>query len=461
MMKRIEMTWRCLALTVCLLLLATTGWAKISGISGSNFSLTAKPTHISTPDGSSILVWGYGDDNGTIGPQYPGPTLIVTQGQQVTIRLRNRLPENVSLVIPGIQVTASGGVPGLMTQEVPPDGVTEVTYTFTPDRPGTFLYHSGSHVDLQVEMGLVGAIIVRPQSQDLTACSQYTTSAYGDCRSAYDYEYLFFLTEMDPLIHDEVEKGRHATVDTQNYRPSIWFLNGRSAPDDLAGENVPWLPAQPYNCVPQIHPGDRMLVRFVGAGRDAHPLHTHSNNYALIARDGYLLETAPGNFKSYDVGLIPDAAVSNFTQRVLPGQTYDAIFTWTGAGLGWDIYDANSDHTCSDPACPDADNDGFNDNDGSVCWDQTTREYCPDHGKAFPVILPDSNSLTFGAFYSGSPFLGGAGVLPPGEGGFNQNAGFFYMWHSHNEVEITTANLFPGGMLTMLIVEPPGVPIAK
>ncbi|RME38935.1 MAG: multicopper oxidase family protein, partial [Deltaproteobacteria bacterium] len=78
-----------------------------------------------------------------------------------------------------------------------------------------------------------------------------------------------------------------------------------------------------------------------------------------------------------------------------------------------------------------------------------------DHGKPLPVTLPDTLALTFGAFYSGSPFLGGAGVLPPGEGGFNQNSGFFYMWHSHNEVEITAGNLFPGSMLTMLIVEPP------
>jgi hypothetical protein len=31
------------------------------------------------------------------------------------------------------------------------------------------------------------------------------------------------------------------------------------------------------------------------------------------------------------------------------------------------------------------------------------------------------------------------------------------MWHSHNEKEITTDNIFPGGMMTMLIVEPRSV----
>jgi hypothetical protein len=67
--------------------------------------------------------------------------------------------------------------------------------------------------------------------------------------------------------------------------------------------------------------------------------------------------------------------------------------------------------------------------------------------------------LFFGQFYSGSPFLGASGALPPGEGGFNPNAGFFFMWHSHNEKELTNNDLFPGGMMTMFVVEPPGTPI--
>jgi hypothetical protein len=33
------------------------------------------------------------------------------------------------------------------------------------------------------------------------------------------------------------------------------------------------------------------------------------------------------------------------------------------------------------------------------------------------------------------------------------------MWHSHNELELTNNDIFPGGMFTMLVVEPPGVAI--
>jgi len=59
--------------------------------------------------------------------------------------------------------------------------------------------------------------------------------------------------------------------------------------------------------------------------------------------------------------------------------------------------------------------------------------------------------------WSGSPFLGTAGFLPPGVGGYNPNAGYFFMMHSHNEVEMTNNNIFPGGMMTMIVIEHPSV----
>src|SRR5215469_16374485 len=97
--------------------------------------------------------------------QVPGPTLIVTEGQSITINLTNNLPPsagNTSILFPGFSVTAAGGVTGLMTQEAAPGG--SVTYTFTAGSPGTRSYYSGTQGDLQIEMGLYGAIIVLPSS---------------------------------------------------------------------------------------------------------------------------------------------------------------------------------------------------------------------------------------------------------------------------------------------------------
>ena len=84
-------------------------------------------------------------------------------------------------------------------------------------------------------------------------------------------------------------------------------------------------------------------------------------------------------------------------------------------------------------------------------------------GKGGPVTLPDPNIFAFGPWYGGSPYLGpdataravGATPIPPsGTVGNECEAGFFFMWHSHNEREITTNNAFPGGMLMMMGVDP-------
>ena len=71
----------------------------IDGITGTTFNLSAGEARVSTPDGDSLLIWGYGPPGA---PQYPGPTLIVNQGDLVTINLTNTdLPRATSIVFPG------------------------------------------------------------------------------------------------------------------------------------------------------------------------------------------------------------------------------------------------------------------------------------------------------------------------------------------------------------------------
>ena len=145
-------------LLILLLLGAVPAHATIQGLTGPTFSFTARAGTISTTDGNNVYMWGYGV---TDRMQMPGPTLILAQGQSVEINLANELPVPVSIVFPGqTGVIATGGVPGLLTREAPPGGT--VRYTFNADNPGTYLYHSGTRPEVQVEMGLVGAIIIRP-----------------------------------------------------------------------------------------------------------------------------------------------------------------------------------------------------------------------------------------------------------------------------------------------------------
>ena len=418
--------------------------AEIPGVVDNTVTLTAKEGYISTPEANSIYMWGFALDDGPM--QYPGPTLIFTKGQDVEVTLVNQLPggRNVSIVFPGQDnVQFVGGVPGLITREAAPGG--QVTYKFKAKELGTYLYSSGTNLELQVEMGLVGALIVK--HPDLTL-----KKAYDHDDTAYDEEVLFLETEIDPWVHWLVENGQGNLVDNTAWWPVYWFLNGRAAPDTMLPAGWPLLPSQPYDCMPMVHPGEKLLLRIVNAGRDLHPFHPHGNNITIIARDGRILTS---NAADPTVG--PDLSESNFTITLPPGGTADAIFTWTGKGLGWDIYghmqDRDEEPTGNFPGPEDVDHDG----DGvfdSVPLHPSGTENAEDHGKPFPVILPDVKDMTIGTMYSGSPYLGAAGHLPPGEGGFNPTAGYFYMWHSHKEKEMVNNDVFPGGMMTMFLVVP-------
>lgn len=440
-----------LLLALCL----PAAFAKIDGIAGSGagtpasprtFNLVAADAQLVTGDGNTIYGWGYADAATGV-MQYPGPTLIVNQGDTVTVNLSNALPLAtlpVSIVFPGQQgvlatcaPAGTGCADGLLTKEVVPGG--SVSYTFVAGQPGTYHYHSGSNASLQVDMGLVGALLVRPAGYDPSTAAG--RRAYNHAATAYDREFLLLLTEMDAALHDkvysQVRAGGPVDVDTAAFYASMWFINGRNAPDTLLAAGVPWLPNQPYNAAPIMHPGDKILVREINAGRDLHPFHHHGAHMLPMARDARLLESAPG------AG--PDLASPDFTIRSIPGQTMDLTFEWTGKDLGWDIYGTDNRHTC----VPDS--SGYS----------PTREWCADHGKPFPVILPNQQDVAFGEYYSGTPYLGRFGVLPQGHPGLNENAGYFHIWHSHTEKEITTNNVFPGGMKTFLIIEAPGVAITE
>jgi hypothetical protein len=411
------------------------------------FNLTARDDFISTSDGNSHYTWGYAHGTDYV-MQYPGPTLIVNQGDTVKILLNNTLPVPVSIVFPGQDaVTATGGNPGVLTREAPaaPYGQGVVvggpTYTFVASEPGTYQYHSGTNADLQVEMGLVGVIIVRPTGYAIGTASAHTgRKAYQQPGTNFDRETLFLLTEMDPAIHWQVyglvQSGQPVAVDTTAIKPSLWFINGRNAPDTQLDDYVYWLPTQPYNALPRMHPGERLLMRVVNAGRDLHPFHHHGNHATAIARDGRVLSANPA-----DPSVAPDLTAPDFTVRSVPGQTVDLIYEWTGKGIGWDIYGtaAVNPHLCND------DGTGF---------DPVTREWCADHYKPIPVIIPSQLDISYGEHASGSPFLGLTGSLPQGHPGLNTTGGYYHMLHSHNEKEVTTDDIFPGGMMTMLIVEP-------
>jgi FtsP/CotA-like multicopper oxidase with cupredoxin domain len=451
--------------------------AAVPGITGTSFALVATDAFISQPDGASIYSWGYGCDPTAGAPaflpfpgkcpqmQLPGPTLIVTEGQSITVKLTNNLPPaagNTSIVFPGFTVQTDGGVAGLVTAEAASGGGT-VSYTFTATTPGTHTYYSGTQPDLQVEMGLFGAIVVLPARP--AACPQgpyaLASSAYDDLTSTcYDREYMLQLSELDSHIHDQALAQVKAcsaaacpqiVVRTEPYRPNYYLINGRSMPDDMDTSYAPGYVHQPYNANPHMHPGEKVLMRIVGQGRWQHPFHFHGNHARVLARDGNLLLSATDG--------VSLAGPLLFTTPTVSGLAQDQIFTWTGKGLNWDVYN----HRAGDGSVCNPDASGYyTAASGAPLTAPNYGEWCADHGKPIPVTPPDPTIVAIGQWYGGTPYLGiqstGAFTAtnePPGTLNQNPQAGYAYMWHSHNEREITTNDVFPGGMLTMLLIDPP------
>ncbi len=514
-------------------LLAAAAQAAAPGITGTSFDLRAEPAYITQPDGQSIYSWGYGCNTTTsigyapsaIGAskgaacptmQIPGPTLIVHQGDTVTVTLTNNLPAaagNTSILFPGFAVTATNGTPGVLTTEAPnascnpsmTAGCNTVTYTFTATTEGTHSYYSGTQGDLQIEMGLYGALIVLPASvpANCTASAgsgtgtlndqakaangesdfRLAASAYSHAATCYDREYLFQFSEMDPKIHTAAEAiakctgtgcpASMNTVETEPYHPAYYLINGRSMPDDMDPEYAVQYPHQPYNGNPHMHPGEMTLLRIIGQGRWQHPFHEHANHVRIIARDGNLLlaKNAPTKI----------AGPLLYTTTTTPGLAMDGLFYWSGKGLNWDVFGHTADTTVAGAQAPCvADAYGYYTlkSDGtSAAAEPNYYEWCGDHNKALevhafgavgsggPVTLPDPGLFVNGAWYSGTPYFGpdaavrsvGSTPKPPSgtvANNSNTEAGYAYMWHSHNEREITTDNIFPGGMLMMMLVDP-------
>src|SRR6266480_1516593 len=511
----------CIAGAAGALLLLGSAHAAAPGVKGTALTLTASPAYISQPDGQTVYSWGYACSGGgsaaptTITPpatgvcggvmQIPGPTLIVTEGVAFSVALTNNLPTaagNTSIVFPGLSVSSppTGGVAGLLTREAAPG--TSVTYHLIANSPGTRAYYSGTQGDLQVEMGLYGAIIVLPSTapagctavgavpahyiapgNSREADFRLAAAAYDHPRTCYDREYLFQFSEMDLNIHNQAlaqvtakagcaagTAGCSLEVPTEPYHPAYFMINGRSMPDDMDSNYAVQYPHQPYNGNPHMHPGEQVLIRVIGQGRWQHPFHEHGNHVRILGRDGNLILSAT------DANSL--AGPLQFTTTTTPGLAFDGIFYWTGKGLNWDAYGHNPASTATSAmpvhaACvPDA--NGYNTGAPTAInfW-----EWCQDHNKPMqahpfgdvagggPVTLPDPNLFTNGAWYGGSPYLGPdattrfagpTGTTPPSGTIANSptgEAGFAFMWHSHNEREITTNNIFPGGMLMMMLVD--------
>ena len=400
---------------------------------GPDFALETAADYISLPDGNTAYMYGYKPVGGTF--QHPSPVLCVDEGATVTVTLTNTLPRDVSIVFPGQTDVLANGAPSTpqfatpgdpttltsLAQVAPKNGGT-VTYSFVADHPGTFIYESGTDPDIQVRMGLFGALIVRPTLGDDYAYdrpdSKFTRVAQPESSGANnDEEFLVLLSEIDPYLNQAIENqdqfGQASSYNLDNYRPRYWLVNGRGFPDSIADNGASWLPNQPYGALAQVREADDAaggvllghpyggLARYINVGTENYPFHPHGNNGKVIGRDGNPLEGDGGEDLSYE----------KFAIDIGPGQTYDVLFRWSDA----------EHYSEANPV---------------------------------PVEVPQVANQVYGMFYSGSPYLGVTGPQPPGGQTLNQCGEYYIIAHNHALYQLNAWGVIMTGPVTYMRIDP-------
>ena len=106
----------------------------------------------------------------TINGSIPGPTLYMTEGDIVRIKVRNLMKEETSIHWHGILLPNSeDGVPYLTTPPIKAGTIRE--FSFPVIQSGTYWYHS--HTGLQEQRGVYGSIVIYPKDKPVIADREY------------------------------------------------------------------------------------------------------------------------------------------------------------------------------------------------------------------------------------------------------------------------------------------------
>ncbi|SEQ51410.1 Multicopper oxidase [Amphritea atlantica] len=256
----------------------------------------------------AVRMWGYGiDTGGTCNATVPGPQLDVPVGDStLTINLRNTLPNDAtSVMVPGQGLPSVGGTPVTFTDPQGRDRIrsfvaetapgTTGVYTWNNIKPGTYPYQSGTHVQVQVQMGLYGAMIH----------NEAANTAYPGV--TYDQDKVLIYSAIDPVLHEAVNNGEYgancanpalnpatgnyecAMTSTVVYKPKYFLVNG-------ATYNVGSLPED-------IGPaGTTTLLRMINMNLDTLAPMLLGDTMDLVAESGY---PYPYPRRQYSVNLAP------------------------------------------------------------------------------------------------------------------------------------------------------------
>ncbi len=236
--------------------------------------------------------------NGTI----PGPTLRFREGEDVTIRVTNRLEVPTSIHWHGVLVPPEmDGVPGISFNGIPA-GET-FTYRFKLKQSGTYWYHS--HSAAQEQSGVYGPLIIEPAQPEtypydrdyVVMLSDWTDEdpdrVLNNLKKQGGY-YNFQRRTLPELVREAREKGWDAAVGER-----LAWRRMRMDPTDIAdvtGATYTFLvngkPAE-ANWTALFKPGERVRLRLInGAAMTYFDFRIPGLKMTVVAADGQDIQPA-------------------------------------------------------------------------------------------------------------------------------------------------------------------------
>ena len=272
----------------------------------------------------------------TVNGSLPAPILRWREGDRVTLRVTNRLPDTSSIHWHGIILPSEmDGVPGIATGFSGIKPGETFTYRFPVTQSGTYWYHS--HSGFQEQTGLYGAIIIDPKEPApftydrdyVVMLSDWTdenpTSVYSKLKKLSHYYNFNERTHAD-LIKDINEKGLAATWSDRK----MWSQMRMSQRDlsDVTGYTYTFLTngQTPTNGWTGLYKkGERIRLRFInGSAMTFFDVRIPGLKMTVVAADGQYVEPVSvdefriGVAETYDVIVEPKdgSAYTIFAQDI-------------------------------------------------------------------------------------------------------------------------------------------------
>lgn len=303
--------------TVIGALVAVGGIATAASAATINLSRCVGSINKTMSDGAVVTFWGFGTGGMGCTGALPGAAVevgVYPAGSGMSDTLNLTLSMNG--MTPQEAAPYNGHTIHLHGADVPTseDGVPETyndvngdTYTWTPtsNMAGSYMYHCHVHTVKHLEMGMYGALIVRPKNTSGTFLNQLTHNT----ATAWNYVQNYVFSAVDPAYHT-------ATGDStvfSDYNPK-YFL--------IAGAEGKTTSAPAITLVAAVN--KKVALRLLGL---------HSVNGTFAVKDG------SGNAKSFTVytqdGRELSAPQTVTSLDVTPGQRFDIIFTTPSTAGTW------------------------------------------------------------------------------------------------------------------------------